>query len=304
MSTTNYLTSRVSNQIGLASIAYGQPDYFTYVQTQVIGSHPYYDLHLSRPSMVFEGLFKQFSELRSYFASQLEGAEVWSTILKLFPRAKTPEGFFDIFLMIFLREIDNISVYEPNLPEFLTSCLSLTLRELNKERKNIDYINFGAFVRSFLDNLPTQPTTAVRRFASLFRIATDNPRTKIYDLPNNKVITLRNELRNEFNEKGLQKEFVEIPISDWENGLIYRDTSNLTTDKTVVYVTQNYSGYITEHVTSPAATNGLGTETIADATVRVEAYPPSTMVNNKLSPAEQKILEFDLINSQTGIIEI
>lgn len=288
--------------MGLAAVAYGRSDYFGYVQDQIIGSHTYYDLHLSRPSTIFSDLFGDFSELREYFVQTFESTEVSDILFKLQPRLLNSARFFDTFIQTFLRELDNISEYGVSLPSFLDLTLKLSAAEPNPDD---DLIDFTEFIKLFIDGLAEQTSSEVKRFSSLFRIVADNPLCKIYDLPNNKVIALRNELLNEYNARGFEKEFVEIPISDWENEYIYRNTANYATPKIVAYATQNYASYISDHVFSPEVTNGLGVETIADATTRVDSYPVgSSTVNNRLSPAEQKVLEFDLINSPTGIISL
>lgn len=290
--------------MGLAAIAYGRSDYFGYVQDQIIGSHTYYDLHLSRPSTIFSDLFGDFSELQEYFVQTFESTEASDILFKLQPRLLNSAHFFDIFIQTFLRELDNISEYGVSLPSFLDLTLKLSVAEPNLTAAD-KLINFTEFIKLFIDGLAEQSSSEIKRFASLFRIIADNPLCKIYDLPNNKVISLRNELLNEYNAQGFEKEFVEIPISDWENGYIYRNTANYATPKIVAYATQNYASYISDHVYSPEVTNGLGVETIADATARVDSYPVgSSTVNNRLSPAEQKVLEFDLINSPTGIISL
>lgn len=300
MTTKNYLTSRISNQVGLAAIAYGQSDYFAYVQDQVIGSHTYYDLHLSRPSSVFTDLHGSFSDLKTYFCGHLSLDQGFQDLLLLYPGIESAEVFFDYFIKTFLREIDNISTYGVNLPDFLQECLDLVTFELSLGGKIVDYTGF---VKDFVEGL-AEEITSTQRFDSIFRIVADNPLSKIYDLPDNKIIPLRTELLNEYNHKGFTKELVEIPVSDWESGYIYRNIKDFNSPKITQCVTENYSGYTLDQINNLEVTNGLGTETMADALSRVESYPTRSLVNNRLSLAEQRILEFDLVNSPTGLLNI
>lgn len=253
--------------------------------------------------MVFKDLFGKFSDLEIYFSSIFSTDSFFIELTKVYPHIETVDKFFEMFISVFLRELDNISSYGLSLPQFLQECLDLLVYEISLGAIENGGARFASVIKNFMDGLATQQTN-VKRFNSLYIIVSDNPLTKIYDLPDNKILALRTDIKDEYNHRGFTKEFVEIPMTDWENEYTYRNVANFNNSKISRYVTENYSGYIADHITAPEVTNGLGVETIADATARVNSYPQTTRLNYKLSPAEQKVLEFDLVNSPTGVISL
>lgn len=300
MSSNKFLTTRATTLAGLAAVAYGNSSFFFFVQDQIRGAHSMYDLHRSRPSSLLLDMLgsrEVFIEYASKIASE---SDLYFELEKLYPQIITaPTDFSEIFLRVFLRELDNLTQYSVFVRQFFRECLEQALLEISFGQYallNYDYVD------SFLLGL-REEIGDIKYLEDILLIILDNPSTKINAAPADKILKLKRGLSTEYNHKGLTKARVEIPISQWEQNFVYRDMRGFQPSMINVVITENYDGYSLESVLSPEITNGLGT-TVVGATWDSSSYEFPQASNRRLSPEEQRIMNFDLVNSQTGLVEV
>lgn len=300
MSATKFITTRTTSLAGLAAAAYGNSALFFFVQDQIRGSHSMYDLHRSRPSSLFMDMIGFKEVFVEYFNKTILDTRVYAEVSKLYPhKVSSPTDFSEQYLAVFLRELDNQSNYSIFVKQFLLNCLETMLLE----------ISFGEYVSEdteivtkFLTQL-RQELSDIKFFEDILAIILDNPSTKLHDAPSDRILKLKRGFSTDYNHKGLTKSRVEIPIKQWEDSYVYRGMKNLEPSNSRLFIVENYDGYIVDSVLDPAVANGLGTATISSMGI-TDSDETLRMPSRRLTPAEQRIIDFDLVNSPTGLVEV
>lgn len=298
MSTNSFLTTRTSTTAGLAAVAYGSSLFFYFVQDQIRGAHPLYDIHRSRPSSLLIDMLGSRGVFEDYLISK--NFKLFSKIEKLYPE-KSSE-IYSRYLDVFLREIDNLSEYSVNYLKLIEEITNIFIEE----------ISFGTYVSSsseakdfskiFVDGLSNEKTD-MSKLIEILTIIMENPSTKFDDAPSDLILRLRKGLSTEYNHKGFTKQRVEIPINQWEANFTYRDISQYDGSRSRIFVTENYEGYGIDFLLDPSISNGLTTQTIYEEDgIRDYEFPRTNP--SRLKEGEQRIINFDLINSPTGLVEV
>lgn len=128
---TNYLTNQFSSLSGLASVAYGSPNYFREVQNQIFQNSITYFLDLHRPSGLIEDFFYSDELLKEYLLVSLE--EVYDTnqefqdFIDIYVGPLWKEVFIDNLLINFKSEYDTNSNYSLTFEKYLELGIKKTL---------------------------------------------------------------------------------------------------------------------------------------------------------------------------------
>lgn len=300
MSANKFLTTRTTSLAGLAAAAYSNSAFFFFVQDQIRGAHSMYDLHRSRPSSLFLDMIGFKEVFVDYFNNIIETDPLYLEVSRLFPhKVASLSDFSEVYLEVFLRELDNLTNYSIFIKQFMSDCLDIMLSEISFRSYETD--NY-AVVTNFLAGLRGQ-NTDIKFFEDILAIVLDNPSTKIHDAPPDRILKLKRGFTTDYNHKGLTKARVEIPIRQWEESYIYRDLKQLEPATAKMLITENYDGYMVEAILEPTLTNGLGTEIIG-ATYNYSGNETLMPNSRRLTAAEQRIIDFDLVNSPTGLVEV
>ena len=298
MSTTTFLTTRTTTAAGLAAVAYGSSTFFNFVQDQIRGAHPLYDLHRSRPSSLLVDMLGSRQVFTDYVANI--NFKLFSRLSTLFPERSSdlPNRFLDTLL----RELDNLTEYSVDPRKLIEESVNILIEEVSLGTYLPEESESREFVNTFVSGLAKQ-STDMSRLIDILLIIVENPATKIDDAPSDLLLPLRKGLSTDFNHKGLTKARVEIPVSQWENNFVYRDMDFYDSSKTGLYVIENYDGYGIDFLLEPSLTNGITTENIY-AEDRLSDYEFPRTNPTRLKEGEKRIINFDLINSPTGLVEV
>lgn len=298
MSTNIFLTTRNTTTSSLAATAYGNSSFFFFVQDQIKGAHPLYDLHRSRPSSIFldmlgsKDIFVDYVDNRNF--------KNFAKLRALFPQKST--NLSSLFLDVFLRELDNLTEYSIAPEKFLEENINILIEEVSLG-KYVQTLNESKeFAQQFITGLSSQATN-MSRFKEILLIILENPMTKLDDVPADLLLPLRKGLSTDYNHKGLTKERVEIPISDWQNDYIYRDLKVYDASRSRFFIIENYNEYGIDFLRNSALTNGITTENIY-LEDRFDEIELPRINPTRLKAGEARIINFDLISAPTGIVEV
>lgn len=293
MSYSRYLTSPITNLAGLSAIAYGDSQYFYYIQNQFIYGRQWKDLYKSRPSQLFFDFIIDSSDFENYILSYFESNKIISINKKLLRDKFKNKSFEKVFIEKFSLFLDTNTVYDIGFVEILDKTFKDIL--IYKKEKS------GQIAQDFNEYIINN-YSSYSRLDIFVDIIVNNPNTKIYDLPDNHIITLLNSLdKIQFNSKGLNNNYVEIPISDYENDYIYRNVtdarnSNVQLNK---FVRANYSNYLPDQLNSAETYNGV------DTRIPIEDELDITEINNvPISSDIDRIRNFSLINKPPGLTSL
>lgn len=298
MSTNTFLTTKTTTTSSLAATAYGNSSFFFFVQDQIKGAHPLYDLHRSRPSSIFLDTLGSRDIFVDYIDTQ--NFKIFAKLRALFPQKSI--SLSNLFLDLFLRELDNLTEYSIAPDKFLEENINIFIEEISLGGYVQSSEESREFAQLFMAELSKQ-TTNISRFKEILLIILENPMTKLDDAPADLLLPLRKGLSTDYNHKGLTKERVEIPISDWQNDYIYRDLKVYDVSRSRLLVVENYDGYGIDFLRNSTLTNGITTENIY-LEDRFDEIELPKMNPTRLKAGEARIINFDLINAPTGIVEV
>lgn len=298
MSTNTFLTTKTTTTSSLAATAYGNSSFFFFVQDQIKGAHPLYDLHRSRPSSIFLDMLGSRDIFVDYIDTQ--DFKIFAKLRALFPQKSI--NLSNLFLDLFLRELDNLTEYSIAPEKFLEENINIFIEEISLGEYVQSSEESREFAQLFMAELSKQ-TTNISRLKEILLIILENPMTKLDDAPADLLLPLRKGLSTDYNHKGLTKERVEIPISDWQNDYIYRDLKVYDASRSRLLVVENYDGYGIDFLRNFTLTNGITTENIY-LEDRLDEIELPKMNPTRLKAGEARIINFDLINAPTGIVEV
>jgi hypothetical protein len=294
MSFSSYLTTKRSNLAGLSAVAYGDSDYFRYVQNQIIYSKEYRDLYRSRPSQIFYDLIVDitlFEEYLEEFSDSQQTIRQNKLIHKSYYEIKS---FERRFIEIFSQFLDQNTIYDLGVNDFF----DLTFRNILKIKKSSSR-ELGNNLRDYLrDNI-----NDYTKLEDLIKIILNNPNSKIYDVEDNAVIQLKSSaLAFEYNSKGLNNTFVEIPIQEWEDEYIYRNTKDLRNRETPLdkFFLANFVSYSEEHLRNPGLYNGMDSYIPSQDRLLTDILEMAVVENS----IESRIKSFSLIGKKPGIVSL
>jgi hypothetical protein len=128
---TNYLTNQFSSLSGLASVAYGSPNYFREVQNQIFQNSITYFLDLHRPSGLIEDFFYSDELLKEYLLASLENLydtnQEFQDFIDIYIGPLWREVFVDNLLVNFKSEYDTNSNYSLTFEKYLELGIKKTL---------------------------------------------------------------------------------------------------------------------------------------------------------------------------------
>ena len=266
MTKTNYATDSYSNLGGLASVAYGGPDYFREVKNQIHNMSPTRGLDFNMPSSLISGLYGQGDEVKSHISTALNSlnsqpgdfkdwvdvnksnigganwynalsakieSELWNNLDSNSEYYKGLESYIEMSL-----DTPGVSI-PPSLYSLVISAISEQLRSNTQVGENID---------------------------EMISVVNNNSLTKLDKVPPDTIITLEDsvQLGNDIN--GVPVSLGYLTPNDYYNNVAYpkmtSDTNNLPTslNSSAQYGYVGYSPYSLEALFNPAMASSLSDE--------------------------------------------
>lgn len=297
MQYSNYITSRRSNLAALSAVAYGNSEYFYYVQNQFVHSRRYRDLYRSRPSQLFFDLIIDIGSFNNEINEFIHNNEIIDFNIKLAPSTYSRKSFSYVFIETLSLILDTNTRYNRSFVDLLNNTFDAVL----VYKKN-ESIRLAEQFKAYLINKGGY----FEKIEAFITIILNNPNTKIYDLPESQLIVLLDSLNKlEYNSKGLNNNMVEIPIEEWEDNYVYRGIGETRNSNVNLrdYILANSVGYTEDHLRNPSLYNGLGTSNIVERELRIEnSYNiPSMFSANSFV---NRLQSFSLIGKEPGITSL
>lgn len=194
---TGFVTDSFSTLTGLASVAYGNVDYFREVQNQIIKNSPTktFDNHL--PS----DLFETFMESKDYFLSlvvdvleqEYSDNDDFGDYIDENLGADWVSRVEKLFLSTLFNEMDSSSVYNKNLSDYFLGTFDRIFR---------NYSGNKSLSNSLVDSLASD-TTFGGDISLISKIASNNPKVKTSTPPPNTVISLPDSIELDADNRGV-----------------------------------------------------------------------------------------------------
>lgn len=294
MSFSSYLTTKRSNLAGLSAVAYGDSDYFRYVQNQIIYSKEYRDLYRSRPSQIFYDLIIDITLFEDYLKEFSDSQQIIRQNKLIHESYYKIKSFERRFIEMFSQFLDQNTIYNLGVNDFF----DLTYRNILKIKKSASR-ELGNALRDYLrDNI-----NDYTKIEDIIKIILNNPNSKIYDVEDNAIISLKDSaVTFEYNSKGLNNTFVEVPVQEWEEGHIYRGTKDLRNRETPLdkFFLANFIGYSEEHLSDPGFYNGMDSYIPSQDRLLIDSLNIASTENR----IENRIKSFSLIGKEPGIASL
>lgn len=120
---TTFVTDSYSTLAGLASVAYGNPNYFREVKNQIYSTSPTKFVNTQSPSDVFSSMVPSFGKLTEniidYLEDEYDKDGDFSDYVDITMGARWREEFKQFFSLELLRSMDNRSTYNENLSSYI-----------------------------------------------------------------------------------------------------------------------------------------------------------------------------------------
>lgn len=259
--TTNYATNIHSSLGGLASVAYGDPDYFREVKDQIHNMSPTASVDRNLPSTLISGLFKEGSRLRYSLKETLDGlysepsdfkdwvdaykarlgGDKWSDNLSLKLESELMGAF------------DNNDDYYKSLEKYVETAL----------------VNSGV-PSNLVSDLTTELSSGLRGdiksgsdLDEVVSIVNNNPLTKIDNVPPDTIIPLSNSVTLDKDRNGVPYEAGYLTLGDYFIGAPFPkmmgDTNVLPSSvkDSASYGYVGYSPYSLEALYNPSLSENM-----------------------------------------------
>ena len=292
---TGYITNSFSTLGGLASVAYGDPEYFREVQNQIYSESPTSFLDMHRPSAILSDFFASPEQLTSAIVSELEDRYNSDPEFNSYIDVNIGPNWKNNIMEKINTElplvIDSVEDYGATMSDYLNITFSRvlpnapSLQELSIDiAKNLENIK-GAGV-----DIPL-----------MTRIISNNPQTKLSVPPVNARINLKNSADTGSDLRGVEFTKGYITPQDYWKDIAY---PGLTSSATPIgfrdIINQGYVNY-------PSITplenlfNPIGAQSISDTDIESEISSPAGSAASYLSQfpevtnAERQVYNISLI---------
>lgn len=267
---TGYITDQFSTLGGLASVAYGDPEYFREVQNQIYSRSPSRFLDLQRPSDVLESFFGSKRALTELVLGALETQY-----------SQNPDftDYIDVNYGPNWRQVVGAGI-EKSFFGYLDSVedygLSLS-----------DYVKFverdlfpnnpvsGGLTPAIYERVLEEPLVG-QDAALMARLVSNNPQTKLSVPPLNSRVDLNNSVDLGYDYRGIDISTGYISPQNYWNDVAYPGMTDSSTPVEMRdSVVNGYVGYVSS---SPLESlyNPSGSQSISDASVNFP-YSPSIL---------------------------
>lgn len=263
MTKTNYATDTHSSLGGLASVAYGGPDYFREVKNQIHNMSPTRGLDFNMPSSLISGLYGQGDEVRSHISSALRNMSLepgdfkdWVDVNNLYP------GGIDWYDALaakieseFWNNLDSNSEYYKGLESYIEMSLDVPGVPIPP--------NLVSLVSSAISTELRSNTQAGQNIDEMISVVNNNSLTKLDKVPPDTVIPLEDSVQLGFDYKGVPFDAGYLTVNDYYNNIPYpkmtSDTNNLPTslNSSTQYGYVGYSPFSLEALFNPAMSTSL-----------------------------------------------
>lgn len=266
MTKTNYATDAYSSLGGLASVAYGGPDYFREVKNQIHNMSPTRGLDFNMPSSLISGLYGQGGGVKSHIATALNNLH-------------SQPGDFKDWVDVNKANIGGAN-WDDNLSSKIESELWNNLDSNSEYYKNLDsYIDMSldtpglsippdlySLVTSAIGEQLRSNTQVGENIDEMISVVNNNSLTKLDKVPPDTIIPLEDsvQLGNDIN--GVPIDLGYLTPNEYYNNVPYpkmtSDTNNLPTslNSSAQYGYVGYSPYSLEALFNPAMASSLSDE--------------------------------------------
>lgn len=330
---TNYLTNQFSSLSGLASVAYGDVNYFREVQNQIFQSSTTYFLDLHRPSQLVEDFFYSDELLKEYLLTSLENLydtnQSFQDFIDIYVGPLWREVFIDNLLINFKREYDTNPSYSVTFEKYLTLSIQKTLLQYesgkifstpesaldSKFLRPLDYVsNFEESVEvdeqikrdsvsSISDEIQSDPYLGVD-FPKISALLANNPQTKVSQVKPDVIISLKEsvDLGKDFKNVEFEKGY--LSPQDYFNDVSYPRAQDISRQLPPTFkdsIRQGYIGYPTtqplEQIYNPVGSIGVGDINLDDITQPYFSNSVLGAINNipSISPDDEDVYNISLI---------
>ena len=254
---TSYVTDSFSTLGGLASVAYGDPEYFREVQNQIFAQSPTRFIDLQRPSDAFEGLVGSISGFIDLVMEVLEA------------EYKKSEGFTDyadvylgpdwrvkirsLFQEKFTLFLDSVSDYELTLSGYIGLVVNAIIPETVLAETLTTTITAGLVSDSIIG----------KDVAFFAKLVANNPQTKLSVPPPSTKVALNNSVDLGLDYRGVEIVSGYLSPQDYWGGIAYPGAT-ATSSIPVNFrpsISQGYFGYLSspllENIYNPAGSISL-----------------------------------------------
>lgn len=295
---TGFVTDSFSTLAGLASVAYGDVEYFRDVQNQIYQNSPTRAFDGLSPSTVLESFFGLWEVLEELILNAMEeeyqkdnnftdyiDIYIGPDWKKVFPARITQE---------LKSSIDYVSTYNVSFLNYLRFSLQ---KILNNE--TIDLI--GEILENLIVNALKNNVLTDKDANLITQIASNNPLTKISQPPPDTIIPLERDLDISLDYRGVSFDTGYLSLRDYYDNYAYPSYN----DDGIIPPTfreslmNGYVGYLPELLLEPLI-NPTGAETISNYNVPYGTVADNTVLGaidklNPLAQSDRDIYEISLM---------
>lgn len=236
---TGYITDDFSTLAGLASVAYGDPEYFREVQNQIYSSSPTKFLDTQRPSDIFESFFETKEFFISIVLKSLEAQYSTSSSFVDYIDIELGANWKEVITYrlkdSFFNALDSVQNYGLTLSDYVKFAVSVSLPE---------FANSNELVVAIVNTISEEPK--VGSDAKLIsRLVSNNPQTKVSVPPSNSRIDLESsvDLGSDYRGVDFSAGYIS-PQEYWNNVAFPGLTSTIVPTNLKNSVIAGYTGYL------------------------------------------------------------
>ncbi len=256
---TGYITDDFSTLGGLASVAYGDPEYFREVQNQIYFQSPTRFLDVQRPSDIFESFFgsrEAFTEaLLEGLESQYQSDGQFRDYVDVRFGADWREKISPDLQNRFFGNLDSLEGYGLSLSDYVEFVVEELLPGAPAS---------GSVVDSIVDEVRSNPL--VGSDSSLIaKAVSNNPQTKLSVPPSSTRIDLNNSVDLGYDYRGIDIPSGYLTPQDYWSDVAYPGMTNQVTPTGFKdFISNGYVGYLSS-TPLEGLFNPIGAQSISDA---------------------------------------
>lgn len=264
---TGYITDDFSTLGGLASVAYGDPEYFREVQNQIYFASPTRFLDIQRPSDIFEsflGSRKSFKNVvLEAMENQYEADQLFADYVDVEFGADWREVVLPRIEGEFFDSLDSTEAYGLSLSDYVGLVTEQLLPNNPSQEKLISAISETAI---------SQPKTG-KDIELMSKVVSNNPQTKLSIPPLNARVDLSNSADLGYDNRGVEITSGYITPQQYWNDVAYPGmTGSIMPTGLKDSVSNGYVGYLSSAPLEQLF-NPVGAQSVSDAPTSV--YDPS-----------------------------
>lgn len=297
---TGFVTDSFSTLAGLASVAYGDVDYFRDVQNQIYQNSPTRTFDGLSPSVTLESFFGLWEVLEEIILGEMD---------KEYQKNLDFTDYVDIYIGPNWREIvparlvselkssiDYISIYNLSFFDYLNLSLDKVLSEVDTDTSSIRDVLNSVVLNGLSGNMISQNDVNV-----VTQIASNNPVTKISQPPPDTIVPLERDIDLSLDFRGISFDTGYLSLRDYYDNYAYPayKDDGIIPPTFRESLTNGYIGYLPDLLLEPLI-NPAGAETISNYNVPYGTVADNTVLGvidklNPLAQSDRDIYEISLM---------